>query len=230
MSSMPVLILSAESPLDLSHFQQVFLMNVTLIHGMGRTPLSMLVLRHRLRAAGFKPKLFGYSPMFESFDYCVGRVIAHVRENRGNGPYALIGHSLGTVLIRAALPQLEEYPPFTCFFLAPPSQASRAAQYFSANPVYKLLTGEMGQLLANHQFMDELPAPQVPTRIYAGTCDLSGRFSAFNEPNDSVLTVRETQGKLPILPIPIHTTHTFIMNSRQVADDIISVLKEYDAR
>lgn len=200
-------------------------MDIILIHGMGRTPLSMLVLRHRLRASGFDPSLFGYSPTFESFDYCVGRLVAHIRATVGNRPYALVGHSLGTVLIRMALPQLDEHPPNACFFLAPPSQACRAAKHFAGNPLYKLLMGEMGQLLADEDFMNCLPAPTTITRIYAGTCDLSGRFSPFGgEPNDGILTLRETEGWLGIPAIAIPASHTFIMNSRQVADDIADTL------
>jgi hypothetical protein len=199
--------------------------DIILIHGMGRTPLSMLVLRHRLQAAGFSPSLFGYSPTFESFGHCAGRLLAHIRQTPGGRPYALVGHSLGAVLIRAVLPQLEENPPAACFFLAPPSQASRAAQYFAGNPLYKLLMGEMGQLLASEDFMDSLPAPAMPTRIYAGICDFAGRFSAFgDEPNDGILTLKETEGALAIPAIPVPSTHTFIMNSRQVADDIAGTL------
>lgn len=41
-------------------------MDLILVHGMGRTPLSMLRLRRRLRRAGHHPILFGYSPTFET--------------------------------------------------------------------------------------------------------------------------------------------------------------------
>jgi hypothetical protein len=37
-------------------------MDLVLIHGMGRTSLSMLRLRRRLRRAGHNPMLFGLPP------------------------------------------------------------------------------------------------------------------------------------------------------------------------
>jgi hypothetical protein len=85
----------------------------------------------------------------------------------------------------------------------------------------------MAQLLADPQFMTSLPVPGVPTKIYAGTAGPRGRRSPFGaEPNDSVLMVKETM--LPNVP---HQTfpvlHTFIMNSREVTQDIITLAKEY---
>ena len=200
-------------------------LDIILIHGMGRTPLSMGVLFYRLHKAGFKPSLFGYSPTFESFSACTARLVKHIGKTTGNRRYALVGHSLGTVLIRGSLPALEARPPLACFFLAPPSRACLAARFFAGNPLYKLLMGEMGQQLANENFMAALPKPLPNTWIYAGTKGLRGRFSPFGgEANDGILTVTETQAgpETPVMLIP--AMHAFIMNSPQVADGIINTL------
>lgn len=201
-------------------------LDVILIHGMGRTPLSMALLQNRLRAAGFKPSLFGYSATLERFVPCTARLVAKIRQTTGNRPYALVGHSLGTVLIRGALPELTANPPLACFFLAPPSVACRAARFFAGNPLYKLLMGEMGQQLADEAFMAGLPKPLANTWVVAGTKGLGERFSPFGaEPNDGILSVAETQvgPEIPLIQIP--ATHTFIMNSPQVAGHIVQTLK-----
>ena len=81
--------------------------------------------------------------------------------------------------------------------------------------------GEMGQLLASESFMAALPQPLPQTWIYAGTKGPRGRFSPFGEePNDGILLVAETQvaGGIPVVEIP--ASHTFIMNSRLVAEGI----------
>jgi hypothetical protein len=200
-------------------------MHVILVHGLGRTPLSLLLLGRRLRAAGLKPRLFGYLPAVESFGHCADRLVATVGETAGARPYALAGHSLGAVLIRAVLPRLQENPPAACFLLAPPNQACRAARYFARYRLYKLLAGEMGQKLADPAFMDALPVPYMPTRIYAGTGGFSGRCSPFGgEPNDGILTLAETRGALAAPLILTPASHTFIMNARLVADDIARTL------
>jgi hypothetical protein len=83
--------------------------------------------------------------------------------------------------------------------------------------------GEMGQLLANSDFMDSLPIPSIPCKIYSGTKGLQGRYSPFgDQENDGVLTVSETL--LPNVPTEtVATMHTFIMNKKVVAEDIVEL-------
>jgi hypothetical protein len=199
-------------------------MQAILIHGMGRTPASMLLLALRLRAAGLQPHLFGYLPALESWQSCVTRLEKFIRQRTNEQDYIIIGHSLGTVLTRGVLPKLS-HKPVVCFFLAPPTKACLAAKKFAPLGLYKLLMGEMGQLLANPDFMDSLPVPSIPSKIYAGNKGLRGRYSPFgDQENDGVLTVTETL--LPTIPIEtVPAVHTFIMNKKAVAEDIIKLIK-----
>jgi hypothetical protein len=200
-------------------------MHAILIHGMGRTPLAMSLLAARLQRAGIRPHLFGYSVTFERWDRCVQRLEKFVTRRVGASEYIIVGHSLGTVLTRAVLPRLS-HQPAACFLLTPPTRASKAARYFASFGFTKLLGGEMAQLLADQQFMASLPLTRVPMKIYAGTAGPRGRYSPFgDEPNDSVLTVREMM--LPGVPLQtIPVLHTFIMNSKAVTNDIVKVAKE----
>jgi pimeloyl-ACP methyl ester carboxylesterase len=195
-------------------------LRVILVHGMGRTPLAMLPLAARLRAQGFRPALFGYVPAFERWDGCVNRLKKFIEKHTSTKPFILVGHSLGTVLIRAVLPRLTRKPS-ACFFLAPPTRACRAARRFAPHFVYRIFFGQMGQRLADPAFMDALPMPDIPVKIYAGTGGPVGRFSPFGEePNDGVLAVQETL--LPDVPVQtVPALHTFIMNSKWIARDIV---------
>lgn len=201
-------------------------MDVILIHGMGRTPVSMLRLRRHLRRAGHVPILFGYSPTFETLQGATGRLVRLIERRVNTAPYALVGHSLGSVLIRSALGQLENRMPAACFFLSPPMVACRAAKTFSRFWLYQLLTGEMGQLLASDAFMQQLPMPPVFTRIYVGTGGPRTRWYPFGmEANDLILSVAEATGRFKALSVEIPALHTFIMHSPQVYDDIIRSLE-----
>lgn len=199
-------------------------MHAILIHGMGRTPASMLILAFRLRTAGIHPRFFAYSAAFESWAVCVNRLEKYIHQHTHDDNFILIGHSLGTVLTRGVLPRLT-HKPLACFFLAPPTKACFAARKFSPLRLYKLLTGEMGQLLANPEFMDSLLLPDVPTKIYSGINGVRGRHSPFVEQlNDGVLTIDETQ----LANIPSETVaavHTFIMNKKAVAEDIVKLTR-----
>ena len=201
-------------------------MDVVLIHGMGRTPLSMLRLRRRLRRAGHNPILFGYSPTFETLQGATARLVKLIERRVDTANYALVGHSLGTVIIRSALGRLENRTPSACFFLAPPMLACKAARFFSRFRLYKWITGEMGQLLALDTFMLGLPMPTVPTRIYAGVGGPRASWLPFGmQANDGILSVSEATGRFAAQAIEVPCLHTFIMNSTQVFDDMARLLE-----
>jgi thioesterase domain-containing protein len=77
-------------------------MRLVLIQGMSRTPLSLALLGCRLSQLGNPVRYFGYAALHESFDQIVGRLVATIRATADQHPYALIGHSLGGILARAA--------------------------------------------------------------------------------------------------------------------------------
>jgi pimeloyl-ACP methyl ester carboxylesterase len=199
-------------------------MRAILVHGMGRSPLSQLLLAKRLRASGIDVCLFGYST-FVPFNTSLKRLVKRVAKLGDDEPFILVGHSLGCVLIRAALPRLGARQPSGCFLLAPPNSVPRAARFFASNPLYRFYTGDSGQLLLNDAFMAALPIPAGVVRVYAGTAGYRGKWSPFHEEaNDGVLSVSETMLSNGPEPILVPALHTFIMNSEAVADDIATAV------
>ena len=81
-------------------------MRVFLIHGMGRSRVSLMVLASRLKRAGHLVSLFGYSVARHDLDTIADRFVAHIEsvledDGRRDGeprPYAIIGHSLGNII------------------------------------------------------------------------------------------------------------------------------------
>jgi hypothetical protein len=191
-----------------------------LVHGMGRTPVSMVLLALRLRRAGFATAIFGYLATLERFPACAARLQRFIEKRAGAVPFIVVGHSLGTVLLRDVLPRLARAPA-ACFLLAPPARACVGARMFAPFLPYRIITGEMGQLLADERFMASVPVPACPTWIYAGTGGPRGAFYPLgDEPNDGILKVSETQiSGVPVVLVP--AMHTFLMNSRLVARDLI---------
>lgn len=195
-------------------------MRAILIHGMGRTPLAMALLAWRLRKAGIEISLFWYCVTFERFKPCTIRLQAYIEESAKDENYIIVAHSLGSVLTRHLLPSLK-HKPSALFFLAPPTVVCQAAQRLYFRAWYRLLAGEMGQLLADPGFMAALPTPSIPTLIYSGNAGFTGRFSPFgDEPNDGILAVSETQLEGAFCQT-VPSLHTFIMNNPFIAADII---------
>lgn len=197
-------------------------MDLILIHGMGRTPLSMVFLQYRLKQLGHRPYLFGYSSAFESLNDVTKRLIAFIRQLPSKR-YGLIGHSLGTVIIRHALPLVQSQPTVS-FFLAPPIVACKAAKIAARVWPYRILTGDMGQRLGQDAFMNQLTMPDN-VKIYIGTAGPRAAWLPLgNEINDGLLTVTEASGDFRQKAITVPALHSFIMNSKAVFRDITSDL------
>src|SRR5258708_321644 len=182
-------------------------MRAILVHGMGRSPLSQLLLAKRLRSFGIQVELFGYSTL-RPFDASLNRLVTRIVEPGDDEPFILVGHSLGCVLIRAALPRLRGLRPSACFFMAPPNRVPKAARNFASTRLYRLLTGDSGQLISNEAFMAALPVPEGPVRVYAGTAGCRGRLSPFrDDPNHEVLAVTAAASAPVHGPMLFQTLH-----------------------
>jgi len=200
--------------------------HVILIHGQGRTPLSMSLLGCRLKRQGYPVHYFGYIVTFQRFERITQRFVRTVQEKIKGQPYIIVGHSLGAIITRAALPHLADHPPRHLVMLAPPNQCSWIAQKMRSNPIYRFLTWDCGRKLASQSFYEDLPQPTVPTTMIAGTRGWPSAISPFGgEANDGVLAVSETRLAGAAEPVRIPATHPFIMNSKQVAKIVIEILQ-----
>jgi alpha-beta hydrolase superfamily lysophospholipase len=140
-------------------------MRVLLVHGLGRTPLSLLWLARDLSRAGHQPVLVGYIAALESWRTIRARVRSRLEAAaRGGTPYAAVGHSLGGLLLRSAL---TDWParlrlPRRIVMLGTPNQPPRLARRFRNAWPYGLVGGECARLLAHPPFYHTLPPPPVP--------------------------------------------------------------------
>ena len=202
-------------------------MRLLLIHGLGRTPLSLAFLGRRLSQRGDSVRYFGYAAFHESFDQIVGRLIATIRATADQHPYALIGHSLGGILARAALPALADMPPRHLVMLAPPNQAPLLARRLRKHLLYQFLTRDCGGKLTDQAFYATLPQPTIHTTIIAGTAGPHGHWSPFgDQPNDGVVAVEETRLGPNTEVFLVPSVHTLIMNSPQVTRVICELLTD----
>lgn len=205
-------------------------MNLLLIHGQGRTTNAMRLLGVRLQRRGHHIHYFRYYTRREEFSQIVPRLVATIQALPPDQPYALIGHSMGGLLARASLPSLTKHLPAHLIMLASPSRPPRMAPLMKDNLLYRYLTSDCGQRVGSAELYESLPTPTIPTTIIAGTGGPRNRwFPLAPEPNDSVLTVKETQlgPEHQVLLVP--ALHTFIMNSRKTFQHIEQILRETGA-
>jgi pimeloyl-ACP methyl ester carboxylesterase len=188
---------------------------------MGRTPLSLARLARFLKRDGHQIEQVGYVAAVESFERLRDRVRRRLERLAACGQrYAVIGHSLGGVALRAALRGLEPAPK-RFIMLATPNHSPRLARRLQRFWPYRLICGESGQLLAHEDFFAQLPLPQVPYTIIAGTAGPRGRHSPFGqELNDWIVAVEETKLFPNDHPEVFPVGHTFMMNDRRVQEAV----------
>jgi hypothetical protein len=201
-------------------------MNLLLVHGLWRTPLSFLLLNRQLRRWGYHTEQFGYAAVAQRYDAIVARLMDRLERLATAGPYAIIGHSLGGVLLRSALARLTCPAPQHLVLLGTPNRPPRLAHLLGGRWLYRRLMGECGANLASADFYAALPVPGVPYTIVAGSAGPRARWTPFGvEPNDGVVAVSETRirddDSVVILPV----THTFMMNNSAVQEVIREALK-----
>lgn len=198
-------------------------MRVLLVHGLGRTPASLAVLAMRLRAHGHEMAMFGYLPLAQSFDSIVDRLRTRMQMQADRGPYAVVTHSLGGVLARAALQDVGR-PPEHLVMIAPPNQPPRLARWAVRLKPFTWYTRDSGARLADGDFYDRLPPPSVPYTIIAGTRGVRvGPLG--DEPNDGIVAVSETRVTPHDAVETVPGTHTFLMNRRDVAELVARALE-----
>lgn len=200
-------------------------MNVLLLHGQGRTTLAMRLLGFRLGGLGYAVEYFRYYTRTEKFADIVPRLVTTIKNLPHAQPYALIGHSMGGLLARASLPALEDHPPCHLILLASPNQPPRLAPIANRNFLYRYLTTDCGQRALSADFYQHLPLPTVPTTVIAGSGGPRVSWLPYgDEPNDGVMSVRDTHLGSGVEVIDVPSIHTFIMNSRQTLRHIHRVL------
>lgn len=196
---------------------------VLFVHGMGRSPLSGWPLMRRLRHAGLKTDTFVYVAAIEDVDSIVARLRARIEKLARQGPYVVIGHSLGGVLLRAALNSLNQdtQMPSHLYLLGSPVLPSRIAMKLKSNLVFRLVTGDSGQLLSSHERMKNIAATAVPTTCIAGTRGIRHAHSPFGEEvNDGVVSVSEVSAD-GATQVHVPVVHTLLPSSSIVSSIII---------
>jgi len=205
-------------------------MQVLFVHGMGRSSLSWLPTLARFRAHGFTVQTFSYNVTRENFSQIVLRLVKCLSLLAQHGDYVLVGHSLGGVLLRAALAQApaKMRKPSLLFLLGSPILPSRLARYLRKNRLYRGLTRDSGQLLGSARRMRNIPAPAICSVAILGTRGVRGRWSPFGqEDNDGIVSVREASATWLDETLRVPVVHTLLPSSREVAELMLARIRRH---
>ncbi|HYN55127.1 MAG TPA: alpha/beta hydrolase, partial [Methylotenera sp.] len=196
---------------------QKTILRVLFVHGMGRSPASGWPLLLRIRQAGLKTSTFGYSATFENFDSITARLRKRISLLASSGDYVVIGHSLGGVLLRAALNSLPKgtKQPQHVYLLGSPMQPSRIATKLKSNMIYRAIAGDCGQLLGSPERLKAIGSVAVPTTCIVGIRGIGISRRLFNnEANDGIVSVSEVSAPWVSSHIEVPVVHTLLPSSK----------------
>jgi alpha-beta hydrolase superfamily lysophospholipase len=114
-------------------------MDVLLVHGLWRTPLSFIGLARQVRRWGYHTEHFGYAAIAERYELIVARLTRRLEQLAARGPYVVVSHSLGGVLLRSALPRMSGPSPRGFVMLGTPNRRPRVAGMLGRLWVYRRL-------------------------------------------------------------------------------------------
>jgi len=187
---------------------------VVLVHGMGRTPVSMLPLQRTLENAGYRVVSWGYSSYCCTIEDLAMRLRDDVAASRGAARRVhFVGHSLGNILIRWVLTE-EERPSWVgrVVMLAPPNQGSYSADRYA---------GWLGRVLKP---LPELATDSLSTvRRLAVPAGIAVGIIAAE--HDGKVTVAQTHLPGETAHVTVPGTHTFIMYRRDVRGMVRAFLR-----
>jgi triacylglycerol lipase len=195
---------------------------VILLHGLGRTPLSMKRLEWTLRRENYRVINLAYPSTRISVEDAANHWLGHVLREQTTDPTVkihFVAHSLGGIVLRQYLSNHQIENLGRVVMLAPPNQGSELADRLRNNSLYQLATGPAGQQLGTDDasLPKKLAPPNFELGIIAGDRSLNPLFSAWIPgPDDGKVSVRSTQTPGMQDFLVVHRTHTWMAWSREV--------------
>lgn len=131
-------------------------MHVILIHGYLAPKTILLPLRRRLRRLGHDADIFGYPSRRGTLQTHADALYARLERL---GPCALVGHSMGGLLIHRVLHDHPTLPVSHRVFVATPHRGSTLAARSTKSPLWRV----MGTVVRST--VRGVPVPEHPARI-----------------------------------------------------------------
>ena len=196
---------------------------VVLIHGLYMGRWAVVGLARRLRARGWHTRRFSYPTVRQPLAASVGS-LQRLLEQLDTPVVHMVGHSLGGLLIRHLFDRFPAQRPGRIVTLGTPHQASHVAAALAARPWSRWLLGESVQ----GGLLGAVPAWRSSHElgVIAGTLGMGiGRVvPRLPLPNDGTVAVAETRLAQAADWISLPVTHTGLLLSAQVAEQVSAFL------
>ena len=200
--------------------------HIVLLHGIGRTKITMAPLAGYLSWTGYNVINVDYASRKKPIEELV-EDIHKVLEQRHLDPSRkinFVGYSLGGLVIRAYLSKYRPPNLGSVVMIGTPNQGSEVADFLKDYSVYKKYFGPAGQQLSTDQqeIKGLLGVIDYDVGVIAGRLSIDPISSLLIIPgsNDGKVSVERTKVNNMKDHIVLNTTHTFMINNPGVMKQV----------
>ncbi len=204
---------------------------VILLHGLGRTTLSMQRMKRSLEGNGYYVANVDYPSRDHKIEVLAPLAIEdgldQCGENSGKSTTHFVTHSLGGILVRVYLADNVIANLGRVVMLAPPNQGSKAVDEMERIPGFDWLNGPAGYQLGKgpESVPLSLGAADFDFAVIAGDRTIDPITSAvLDDPDDGKVSVSDTrlEGMRDFVVVP--ASHAMIMQDREVIRLVMNYL------
>jgi len=204
---------------------------VVLLHGLGRTTLSMKRLEWSLQSRGYQVLNLSYPSTRLPIERLAREYVAPAvrrMESRSGGKIHFVTHSQGGIVLRQFLAENSPINLGRIVMLAPPNGGSEVADRLKDWFIYRWFAGPGGQQLGTRP--EDLPRRLGPAKCPLGVIAGDRSFNPFFSwwlpgPDDGKVSVASTRIEGMTDFVVLHASHTWLMCRRPVLDQILSFLE-----
>ncbi len=199
---------------------------VVLLHGMGRSAVTMRPLETYLRFQGYRTVNISYASRKKSIVELTNDIHDQLKDVKTpeGGQLHFIGYSMGGLLADSYIRKHRPADLGRVVMIGTPNQGSEVADYLAEYEMYKQHFGPAGMELRTGR---KIHTPDYEVGVIAGDISIDPISSLLLIPGQDDGKVAVNKTKLPKMKdhIVVHATHVFMMNNPIVIKQAVNFLR-----